>query len=187
MSFAMIVIFTILVFLLKSYAQSGIIITLIPLGVIGAVIGHYIMGIPVSILSFLGIVALAGIIINDSVVLLDRYNKMVKGGGEVENSIYKAAMSRFRPIVLTSLTTAIGLAPLILQRSQQGQWLVPMALSVAAGLLFGTIITLLMLPSVIYCISDVRVLKNKIAHNLLGRTIINRDDLEPSRKVERPS
>lgn len=187
MTFAFIVIFTILVFLLKSYAQSGIILTLIPLGVIGAVFGHYIMGIPVSILSFLGIVALAGIIINDSVVLLDRYNKMVKGGGGVEDSIFKAAMTRFRPIVLTSLTTAIGLAPLILQKSQQGQWLVPMALSVAAGLLFGTIITLLMLPSVIYCVSDLRVLKNKIAHNIFGKPIYDRDELEPARKVERPN
>ena len=89
MSFALIVIFTILVFLLKSYVQSGLIVSLIPLGVIGAVIGHYIMGIPVSILSFLGIVALAGIIINDSVVLLDRYNKMIKAGGKVEESIFR--------------------------------------------------------------------------------------------------
>jgi len=182
MTFAAIAIFTILVFLLKSYIQSGLILSLIPLGVIGAVIGHYIMGIPVSILSFLGIVALAGIIINDSVVLLDRYNKMVRSGDEVSDAIYQAGMSRFRPIVLTTLTTAVGLAPLILQQSQQGQWLVPMALSVAAGLIFGTIITLLMLPSAIYCVSDIRVLKNKIAHKLFKRDLINRSELEPARK-----
>ena len=120
MTFAMIVIFTILVFLLKSYILSGIILTLIPLGLIGAVFGHYIMGIPVSILSFLGIVALAGIIINDSVILLDKFNKFIKEGKKVSDSIFEAGMARFRPIVLTSLTTAFGLAPLILQKSQQG-------------------------------------------------------------------
>jgi len=184
MSFAMIVIFTILVFLLKSYILSGIVLTLIPLGVIGAVFGHYIMGLPVSILSFLGIVALAGIIINDSVVLLDKYNKFIAEGKKVSDSIYEAGMARFRPIVLTSLTTAFGLAPLILQKSQQGQWLVPMALSVAAGLLFGTIITLLMLPSVVYCVSDLRVLKNRLAHKLFGKEILPRDELEPARSSD---
>jgi multidrug efflux pump subunit AcrB len=140
------------------------------------------MGIPVSILSFLGIVALAGIIINDSVVLLDRYNKLIKSGEKVGNAIYQAGMTRFRPIVLTTLTTSVGLAPLILQKSQQGQWLVPMALSVAAGLIFGTVITLLMLPSAIYCVSDLRVLKNRVAHKLFKRDLIDRSDLEPARK-----
>ncbi|MEE9189968.1 MAG: efflux RND transporter permease subunit [Candidatus Neomarinimicrobiota bacterium] len=182
MTFAVIAIFTILVFLLKSYMQTGLILTLIPLGVIGAVIGHYIMGIPVSILSFLGIVALAGIIINDSIVLIDRYNKMIKAGVKVSDALYQAGMTRFRPIVLTTLTTAVGLAPLILQKSQQGQWLVPMALSVAAGLIFGTFITLLMLPSGIYCISDLRVLKNRFANKFMGRELIERSDLEPARK-----
>jgi multidrug efflux pump subunit AcrB len=182
MTFAAIVIFTILVFLLKSYIQSGLILSLIPLGVIGAVIGHYVMDIPVSILSFLGIVALAGIIINDSIVLIDRYNKLVRAGGNVSDSVYQAGMTRFRPIVLTTMTTAVGLAPLILQKSQQGQWLVPMALSVAAGLIFGTVITLLMLPSAIYCLSDLRVLKNRFAHKFMGRKLIDRSELEPARK-----
>jgi len=182
MTFAFIVIFTILVFLLKSYIQSGLILSLIPLGIIGAVLGHFVMGIPVSILSFLGIVALAGIIINDSVVLLDRYNKNIKSGEDVQDAIYNAGMVRFRPIVLTTLTTAVGLAPLILQRSQQGQWLVPMALAVAAGLIFGTVITLLMLPSALYVVSDLRVLKNRFAHKFMGRELLERADMEPARK-----
>ena len=80
MAIALIIMFTILMFLLKSYLQTGLIMSLIPLGIIGAVIGHYIIGIPISILSFLGIVALAGIIINDSVVLVDRYNNLLKSG-----------------------------------------------------------------------------------------------------------
>jgi multidrug efflux pump subunit AcrB len=182
MTFAIIVIFTILVFLLKSYIQSGLILSLIPLGVIGAVLGHYIMGIPVSILSFLGIVALAGIIINDSVVLLDRYNKYIKSGKSVSDAIYDAGLTRFRPIVLTTMTTAVGLAPLILQKSQQGQWLVPMALAVAAGLIFGTLITLLMLPSALYVVSDLRVLKNRFAHKFMGRELLTRAEMEPARK-----
>ncbi len=182
MTFAMIVIFTILVFLLKSYIQSGIILSLIPLGIIGAVLGHFVMGIPVSILSFLGIVALAGIIINDSVVLLDRYNKNIKSGEGVNDAIFNAGMARFRPIVLTTLTTSVGLAPLILQKSQQGQWLVPMALAVAAGLIFGTLITLLMLPSALYVVSDLRVLKNRFAHKFMGRELLERSEMEPARK-----
>ncbi len=182
MTFALIVIFTILVFLLKSYIQSGLILSLIPLGIIGAVLGHYVMGIPVSILSFLGIVALAGIIINDSVVLLDRYNKYIKSGKSVSEAVYDAGITRFRPIVLTTMTTSVGLAPLILQKSQQGQWLVPMALAVAAGLIFGTLITLLMLPSALYCVSDLRVLKNRFAHRFMGRELLDRSEMEPARK-----
>ena len=158
MSLAIVVMFTILVFLLKSYIQTLLILGLIPLGVIGAVIGHYIIGIPLSILSFLGIVALAGIIINDSVVLVDRYNKKIAEGMDVGDALYEAAKSRFRPIVLTTITTFGGLAPIILMQSEQGQFLVPMAVSVAFGLVFGTLLTLLMLPSAIYAVSDLRVL-----------------------------
>ncbi len=161
MTFAMIGMFTILLFLLKSYIQTLLIMSLIPLGVIGAVIGHYIIGIPVSILSFLGIVALAGIIVNDSVVLVDRYNKLIAKGMDVADALYESAKSRFRPIVLTTITTAGGLAPIILMRSEQGQFLVPMAVSVAAGLVFGTVLTLLLLPSAIYAISDLRVLARR--------------------------
>jgi multidrug efflux pump subunit AcrB len=158
MTLALVAMFTILLFLLKSPIQTLIILGLIPMGVIGAVIGHFIVGIPVSILSFLGIVALAGIIVNDSVVLVDRYNKMIAKGKEVGEALYEAAMSRFRPIVLTTVTTCGGLAPIILMRSEQGQFLVPMAVSVAFGLLFGTFLTLFLLPSALYVVSDLRVL-----------------------------
>lgn len=161
MGIALVVMFTILMFLLKSYLQTLSIMSLIPLGVIGAVIGHYVIGISVSILSFLGIVALAGIIVNDSVVLLDRYNKFIKKGMDVGDALYEAAKSRFRPIVLTTITTAGGLAPIILLKSEQGQFLVPMAVSVAFGLMFGTVLTLVMLPSAIYAISDLRMLFHK--------------------------
>lgn len=171
MGLAVIVMFTILLFLLKSYIQTALIMGLIPLGVIGAVIGHYIVGIPVSILSFLGIVALAGIIVNDSVVLVDRYNKLIASGYAVFDALQEAAMSRFRPIVLTTVTTFGGLAPIILLRSEQGQFLVPMAVSVAFGLLFGTLLTLVLLPSALYAASDLRV---------LVRRKRSRQELEPA-------
>ncbi|MFZ0455595.1 MAG: efflux RND transporter permease subunit [Ignavibacteriaceae bacterium] len=174
MVIAMLVIFTILMFLLKSYLQTLVIMSLIPLGVIGAILGHFIMGIPISILSFLGIVALAGIIINDSVVLMDRFNNLIRNGEDIFDALLDAGVTRFRPIVLTTVTTAAGLAPIIFLRSEQGQFLAPMAVSVAFGLIFGTVITLLILPSALYVLSDIRVLfhKNK-----------NRNELEPAYKT----
>jgi multidrug efflux pump subunit AcrB len=175
MAIALVVMFTILMFLLKSYMQTLMIMSLIPLGVIGAVIGHYIIGIPVSILSFLGLVALAGIIINDSVVLVDKYNNLLKTGMNVPEALIEAGMSRFRPIVLTTITTAAGLAPIIFLRSEQGQFLVPMAVSVAFGLIFGTILTLLALPSALYATNDLRMMWNKMLSKKR-----NRLELEPA-------
>lgn len=156
MTIALLIMFTILMFLLKSYFQTALVMGLIPLGIIGAVFGHYLIGIPISILSFLGIVALAGIIINDSVVLIDKYNNLIKEGTDVFEALMEASVSRFRPIVLTTITTAGGLAPIILLKSEQGQFLVPMAVSVAFGLIFGTLLTLLLLPSTLYVINDLR-------------------------------
>jgi multidrug efflux pump subunit AcrB len=161
MTIAMVIIFTVLMFLLKSYFQTILIMSLIPLGIIGAVFGHLVMDIPISIVSFLGIVALAGIIINDSVVLMDRYNNLIKKGENVFEALMDAGIARFRPIVLTTITTVGGLAPIILLKSEQGRFLVPMAVSVAGGLIFGTLITLLILPSAVYMISDIRVLFHK--------------------------
>ncbi len=157
MTIALFTMFTILMFLLKSYAQTLLIMLMIPLGFIGAVIGHYVMGIPVSFISFLGVIALGGIIVNDSVVLVDRYNTLAKDNPAFD-AIYQAGTQRFRPIVMTTITTAAGLAPLIFDKSSGGQMLVPMAVSVVFGLLFGTFLTLFMLPSALYAFSDVKSL-----------------------------
>ncbi|MEJ2194381.1 MAG: efflux RND transporter permease subunit [Ignavibacteriaceae bacterium] len=175
MVIALFVMFTILMFLLKSYMQTILVMSLIPLGVIGAVLGHYIIGIPVSILSFLGIVALAGIIVNDSVVLIHKYNTLLEAGMEVESALLEAGLTRFRPIILTTVTTAAGLAPIIFLRSEQGQFLVPMAVSVAFGLMFGTIITLLILPSALFVINDLRAIVKKSK---------SRKELEPAYQRE---
>lgn len=162
MAMAIVIMFTILLFQMKSFAEVTLVMILIPLGFMGSIIGHYIVGIPVSFISFLGSIALAGIIVNDSVVFIDKYNKLYKiEGMSVEDAIYRAGIQRFRPIIMTTLTTAIGLTPLIFQKSTGGQFLIPMAVSVAFGLLFGTTITLLMLPSALLIIDDFKKMKDK--------------------------
>ncbi len=176
MAIALLVMFTILMFLLKSYWQTTLIMSLIPLGLIGAVIGHAIVGIPLSILSFLGIVALAGIIINDSVVFVDKYNNLVAEGADIHAALLEAGTSRFRPIILTTITTAAGLAPIIMLTSEQGQFLVPMAVSVAFGLIFGTFLTLLMLPAALFVINDIRLF---ITNKIMGKNK-QRYELEPA-------
>jgi multidrug efflux pump subunit AcrB len=191
MAIALFVMFTILMFLLKSYMQTLLIMSLIPIGVIGAILGHFVMGIPVSILSFLGIVALAGIIVNDSVVLVYKYNTLLSAGTDVKEALLEAGLARFRPIVLTTITTAAGLAPIILLRSEQGQFLAPMAVSVAAGLIFGTFITLLILPSALFIINDTRVFSKKVSvflKRFFGfkgeQRIKTRTELEPAYQRE---
>ncbi|MBI9100228.1 MAG: efflux RND transporter permease subunit, partial [Spirochaetaceae bacterium] len=161
-SMAIVIMFTILLFQMKSFAEVSLVMMLIPMGFMGSIIGHYIVGIPVSFISFLGSIALAGIIVNDSVVFIDKYNKLYKQEGlSVEEAIYQAGIQRFRPIIMTTLTTAIGLAPLIFQKSTGGQFLIPMAVSVAFGLLFGTTITLLMLPSALLIIDDFKKMRDR--------------------------
>ena len=128
------------------------------------------MGIPVSFLSFLGIIALGGIIVNDSVVLIDRYNNLKRVGNLTPTeAVYTAGLQRFRPIIMTTLTTAAGLAPLIFQKSEGGQFLVPMAVSVAFGVIFGTFLTLLMLPAVLLVIDeDLPRLRARVANWFRG-------------------
>ena len=167
---ALVVMFTIILFLVKSYGQALLVIGLIPLGTVGAVAGHALLGLPVSFLSFLGIIALGGIIVNDSVVLIDRYNNLKRGGQLAPlKAVYTAGIQRFRPIVMTTLTTAAGLAPLIFQKSEGGQFLVPMAVSVAFGVIFGTFLTLFMLPAVLLIIDvDLPLMKETIRKYFRG-------------------
>ncbi len=136
---------------------------MIPLGWIAAIFGHgvesWISGreLPVSLLSVWGMVALSGVIINDAVVFLAKFNSLIKNEGlSVHEAAYQAGLSRFRPILLTSLTTVLGLYPLIKETSFQAQFLIPMAISVAYGVLFGTFIILLFFPVLILIFNDVR-------------------------------
>ncbi len=132
---------------LKSYAQPLIIMSVIPFGMIGALLGHLILGIPVSITSYFGIIALAGVVVNDSLILVDLVNRKRSAGIPLEQAVSHAAKSRFRAILLTSLTTFLGLVPIALfETSLQAQLVVPMAASLAFGILFATVITLFLIP-----------------------------------------
>lgn len=146
----------------RSFSQSFLILSLIPFGIICAILGHGIEAKPVSILSFYGMIALSGVIINDAVVLLDRFNSLIRNGAKVKEAAYDAGVMRFRAVLLTSVTTVAGLYPLILETSTQAQFLVPMAISVAYGVLFGTVLILTYFPALLLLVNDVRRLFNWI-------------------------
>jgi multidrug efflux pump subunit AcrB len=141
----------------SSFYQARLIMMVIPVGVVSAILGHGIVGIPFSMFSFWGIIALVGILVNDAVVMLDQYNRNLKKGMNPKDAGIAAGKSRFRPIILTSLTTVAGLFPLIyLETSFQAQFLIPMAISVAYGVLFGTLILLLFFPPLLRYFADIR-------------------------------
>ncbi|MCB0584670.1 MAG: efflux RND transporter permease subunit, partial [Phaeodactylibacter sp.] len=130
----------------RSVGQTLTVFLLIPFGIIGVGWGHWLMGLPISLFSFLGIIALIGILVNDALVLVTTYNKLIEDGRPQMDAIYEAGVSRFRPIVLTSVTTFAGLAPLLLEKSLQAQFLIPMAIAVSFGLLATTVVILVVLP-----------------------------------------
>ncbi|GAC18367.1 efflux RND transporter permease subunit [Paraglaciecola arctica] len=130
----------------KSYIQPIIVMSVIPFSMIGAVMGHWLMGMELTIMSILGMLALVGVVVNDSLVLVDFINKKRLEGGTLMEAVVVAGASRFRPIMLTSLTTFFGLMPLLFEKSTQAQFLIPMAVSLAFGILFATFITLILVP-----------------------------------------
>ncbi len=154
---AMVVMFIMIVLVFRSVAQAGLVISLIPLGIMGAIWGHGIRGIQLNMLSLYGIIALTGIVVNDSIVLVDQVNRNLRLGQKFFDAVYNAGISRLRPILLTTLTTSIGLAPILIEKSRQAQFLIPMAVSVAFGLLFGTFILLLILPAGLLVLNRVRM------------------------------
>jgi len=163
-------------FTFRSLVQTIVIMLLIPLSLTGVAWGHYLHGMPMSILSFLGVVALIGIIVNDSLVLVSKYNINVKSGQGVYDAIYNAGVSRFRAIFLTTVTTIAGLAPLIFETSFQAQFLIPMAVSIAYGIGFATMLTLVVLPSMMALVNDARVLIRHIWTNEKP----TREEVEPA-------
>ena len=154
---AFLLMFFVIMTTFRSFYQAVLIIAMIPLGWIGASIGHGIEGHPVSLLSTWGMIALSGVIINDAVVFLAKFNSQVKQEGiTVYQAAYNAGIARFRPIMLTSITTVLGLWPLIMEKSFQAQFLIPMAISVAYGVLIGTFFILLFFPVLILIFNDIR-------------------------------
>jgi len=138
--------FILLVLQFKSYAQPLLILFVIPFGMIGAVWGHAVLGLPLTLFSMFGMVALAGVVVNDSIVLIDFINTNMRTGSDPIESLVEAGLRRFRPILLTSLTTIAGLLPLVLEKSFQAQLLIPMAASLAFGLMCSTVVVLVMIP-----------------------------------------
>ncbi len=155
---ALIAIFTLLAIPFRSYSQPLLIMAAIPFGMVGAVLGHIIMGYNLSLLSMFGLVALSGVVVNDSLLLIDKANGNRREGLSIFDAIVAAGVRRFRPILLTSLTTFFGLMPMILETSVQAQFLVPMAISLGFGILFATGITLLLIPVLYLILEDLRSL-----------------------------
>ncbi|MDE0340960.1 MAG: efflux RND transporter permease subunit [Nitrospinae bacterium] len=152
---AIAVIFAILATLFRSYFQPLIVMSAIPFGVVGAIWGHIILGYDISILSMFGILALTGVVVNDSLVLLDFANRSIKDGMPIEDALHQAGVARWRAIVLTTMTTAAGLGPILFEKSFQAQFLIPMAISLCFGLLFATVITLVLVPVISLIGNDV--------------------------------
>ncbi|MEN1728067.1 MAG: efflux RND transporter permease subunit [Pseudomonadota bacterium] len=161
--FAIGVIYIMLAGVLRSYVQPFIIMLTIPFGAVSAVLGHIVLGYDLSFLSLFGIVALTGVIINGSVVLVDQYNKLgAAGDRNVEHAAVEAAQRRFRPILLTTLTTFLGLLPMLTETSLQAQFLIPMAISLGFGILLTGLLTLVIVPTGLLILEDARRLLSRL-------------------------
>ena len=143
---AMICMYVLLTLAFRSYVQPAIILAIIPFGMVGAVLGHWILGLSLTLFSFFGLIALTGVVVNDSIVLVDFINRRVAEGWSVRDAVLKAGMRRFRPIMLTSVTTIAGLTPILFETSFQAQVLIPMAASLVFGLATGTMLILILVP-----------------------------------------
>ncbi len=151
---ALLLIYCLLALQFRSYFQPIIIMTAIPFGMVGAVLGHLLMGFNLSIISVLGMVALTGIVVNDSLILVDFINRGRDSGIPVRKAVVDAGIRRFRPILLTTLTTFFGLLPMIFEQSLQARFLIPMAISLAFGVLFSTFVILVLIPTLYMILED---------------------------------
>ena len=156
--FALLVVFVLMAIPLSSYIQPVIVMSVIPFGIVGAIIGHILMGANISIMSMCGIVALSGVVVNDSLVLVDYVNRNRIRGKSIVEAAWEAGAARFRPIVLTSLTTFAGLSPMLFETDLQAKFLIPMAISLGFGILFATFITLILVPCVYLLLEDLKSL-----------------------------
>ena len=158
---SMIIIFALLAIPLRSYSQPLIIMSVIPFGVVGAMFGHMVLGMTMSSLSMFGIIAVAGVVVNDSLVMVDFVNKARAEGVAIKQAVMQAGARRFRAILLTSITTFIGVMPIIMETSLQAKIVIPMAVSLAFGVLFATVITLILIPCQYVALEDAKRLIRK--------------------------
>ncbi len=176
LSVAFIIMFFLLVLSFRSFTQAIVVFTLIPLALIGAVWGHWVHGVPVNMMSAYGIIALIGIIVNNSIVFTNTVNQYLQEGMAFDDAIYDGAMNRFRPILLTTVTTVLGLLPLVLETSRQAQFLIPMAISVSYGLMFGATFNLIFLPVYLKLLNRIRYKLKR----LVSKEEISYRDIEPA-------
>ncbi len=174
---AMLGIFVIIAATFRSYIQPVVVMTSIPFGMTGAIYGHYLMGLPLMMFSVFGMVALAGVVVNDAIVLIEAYNTRIGQGMKLFEALSEAGGRRFRAILLTTVTTVGGMGPLIFETNFAAIMLIPMALSVASGLILSTVSTLVIVPCLLAALNDVRCL----AHRLLKGAWPAREDVEPGR------
>jgi multidrug efflux pump subunit AcrB len=157
LALTLVVIYALLAIPLRSYAQPLLILLAVPFGLVGAVWGHALLGLDLTAFSLIGLVALQGVVVNDSLILVHRLNELRRGGASLEVALEAACLSRFRPILVTTATTFLGLMPLLFETSTQARWIKPMAVSLAFGELFSTLIVLVLLPAAIRALEDIRV------------------------------
>jgi multidrug efflux pump subunit AcrB len=153
---AILMIYVVLAVLFRSYAQPALIMTAIPFGLVGAIWGHILMGLDLTLISMFGVVALTGVVVNDSLLMIDFINRARREGTPVREAVLNSGLRRFRPIMLTSVTTFAGLTPLLLEKSLQAKFLIPMATSLAFGVLFATFITLVLIPVAYTLLADLK-------------------------------
>ena len=155
-SLALAIMYMLMASLFRSYTQPLMIMFAIPFGLIGALGGHLLMGVEITIWSLVGMVAVSGVVVNDTLVLVDYINRNRIAGVPLDIAIREAGAARFRPIMLTSLTTFAGLTPLMLEQSLQAQFMVPMAISLAFGVMFATVVSLILVPSIYFILDDIK-------------------------------
>jgi len=151
---ALLIIYALLAIPLRSYVQPIVIMSIIPFGAVGAILGHYIMGWPMIMPSMLGMIALSGVVVNASLVLVDYINRRRRAGVPVFKAVTAAGIVRFRPILITSMTTFLGLAPMMLSKDPATAFMVPMAISLAWGVAVATVITLFLIPCLYMILED---------------------------------
>ncbi|MHC4290646.1 MAG: efflux RND transporter permease subunit [Planctomycetota bacterium] len=166
---ALMAIFGLLAVQFRSYTQPAIIMSAIPFGLVGAMVGHVVMGFDLSILSVFGIVALTGIVVNDSLIMIDLINRERGEGIALKQVIWDSVTRRFRPILLTTLTTFCGLMPMMMEKSLQARFLIPMAVSLAFGVLFATVITLILVPALYMILEDFKTAVKAFFMTIFGR------------------
>jgi multidrug efflux pump subunit AcrB len=166
---ALFLIYALIAIPLRSYSQPLVIMSVIPFGLIGAVIGHIVTGKAISMFSLFGLIALAGVVVNDSIILIDFINRARNKGIGAYEAVISSGKERFRPIILTSLTTAAGLMPIMLEKSVQAQFVIPMAISLSFGIIFATVITLFLIPSLYMLQEDFGQLMSDAKNLLLNK------------------